>query len=338
MTTSKIPTPEPQDTEAWLTALLPSPEDEIAATRQAPSAVATVPAFWRSLPAGLRQPRGADPFSQAVLGAYHADRVSFATVCGHQAATRRLRPELPPGDLVAFCASEEGGAHPRAIHTSLVPSGDGYVLTGQKRWATLAPVADCLLVIASVGQDAGRNRLRLVQLPADRDGITIRAMPPTSFTPEIPHAEIDFERVAVAADEVADGDAYIEAVKPFRLIEDTLIACALLSLNLRLALDNGWPEEVCEDLLALLVAGEALFRLDPSRPASHLAAAGWSRIRHHRLSQHAQRELWHLVPEAQREAWQRDTGKSVAARARELRRQAAWRHFGRRVGDASAQL
>ena len=310
----------------WLAQLLSELPSQVSASQGEP----TVGEFWAGLPAELRAPAQADAFEQAVLGARYADRVAFATLCGHQAAIRQLVPALAPGQLVAFCASEEGGAHPRAIQTRLQPDGDSaYRLTGQKRWATLSPAADVLIVIASIGMDGARNLLRQVVVLPDRAGVHIKVMPKTEFTPEIEHAEIAFDSVAVAQDEVLDGDGYLEAVKPFRAIEDTLIGSAVLAYNLRVALEHQWPEQACEELIALLMTARGLTRRDPTTPAHHLALAGWAQQCH--AVREAHREWWQRVPSPVRAAWERDTGHSVAAKARELRRVRAWQAFGREV-------
>ena len=75
-------------------------------------------------------------------------------------------PGLPDGAVPALCATEAGGAHPRAIASSLTPDpAGGQRLSGQKRFATFAHDADILLVVASMGADAaGRNRLRVARV------------------------------------------------------------------------------------------------------------------------------------------------------------------------------
>ncbi len=56
-----------------------------------------------------------------------------------------------------------------------------------------------LLVVASVGADAeGRNRLRVARVPSTRAGVTLEEAPPLPFVPEIAHARVTLDAVAVA--------------------------------------------------------------------------------------------------------------------------------------------
>src|SRR5262245_27952435 len=91
-----------------------------------------------------------DPFDRALAGGACADRLGFAFAAGYAEALRVLVPDLPPGSITALCATEEGGAHPRAIRTRLVEVAPGrHELSGRKRWATIASAASSLLVVAS---------------------------------------------------------------------------------------------------------------------------------------------------------------------------------------------
>ncbi|MDE2850291.1 MAG: acyl-CoA dehydrogenase family protein [Acidobacteriota bacterium] len=288
---------------------------------------------WQARSNGDADAPGRDHFAHGLLGGFVADRPAWAMVAGHQAAVRRLawerggRDLVPDGGIVAFCASEEGGAHPRAVHSSLrkMPDG-GFRLDGQKRWATLAPSAAALLVIASVGRDGDRNRLRALCVPADRRGIRISPMDlgdRKPSNPEVRHAVVDLTDVPVATGEVMDGDGYTDAIKPFRTIEDLYIGAATTAYNLALARRSGWPEAAVEDLLLLLAAAGALAFGPLDEPAAHLGVAALSRATARVRGDHA--EHWALVDEAAAAAWRRAAGGGgVAARAKELRRQGAW--------------
>ena len=280
--------------------------------------------------------RGRDHFAHALLGGFVADRPAWAMVAGHQAAMRRLAWErdglglFPDGGVVAFCASEEGGAHPRAIRSSLGKTPDGgFRLDGQKRWATLAPSAAALLVIASVGRDGDRNRLRALVLPSDRQGVQVSPMDLGERVPayaEVRHAVIDLDAVPVAAGELMDGDGYTDLVKPFRTIEDLYIGAATTAYNLALARRSGWPEAAVEDLLLLLVTAGALAFGPLDEPGAHLGVAALARATARVRADHA--EHWSLVDKGAAAAWRRATaGPGVAARAKELRREGAWRRL-----------
>src|SRR5262245_15884264 len=188
------------------------------------------------------------PFDRAAVTASTADRVAGAFVAGYQAALRQLVPDLPIDRVVCLCATEEGGAHPRAIRTEL----RGDVVSGRKQWVTGGPSADELLVVASTGIDeAGRNRLRVARVDARGPGVAIEAMAPTSFVPEIPHATVRLENAPVLA--VLPGDGYDDYLKPFRTIEDAHVFGAVLAWVLGVARRSGWPHEACERIVAVLI-------------------------------------------------------------------------------------
>jgi acyl-CoA dehydrogenase len=265
------------------------------------------------------------PIDIAIARALSADRIGFAFAAGYHGALRALVPELPQDRIVGFCATETGGAHPRAIATRLELSSDGSgALNGKKRWSTLAPRAAELLIVASTGSDdAGRNRLRVVHVAATARGITMREMPATPFAPEIPHAELSLEDVAVDAGQVLPGDGYEEYLRPFRTIEDIYVHGALFGYLAGVARRFAWPSDALERIVAELIGVRALAFEPVSAPELHVALAGRltsGRDLIDRLEAH-----WGGVEPAERERWQRDRGLSeVAGRAREARLKRAW--------------
>src|SRR5690606_1669314 len=140
-------------------------------------------------------------------------------------------PDLPQAAPVAFCISEADGNSPKAIRSSLAPEGDGFVLSGEKRWSTLGPAAGLLLVAARepVAPDVARPSIRLVRGPAGAPRREFRPMPEADFTPEAPDARTRLERVRIAPGAILPGDAYDRFVKPFRTIEDVLVTAAELA-------------------------------------------------------------------------------------------------------------
>lgn len=277
-------------------------------------------------------------FADGVLGGFVADRPAWAMVAGHQGAVRRLAWEcggldlMPDGGIVAFCASEEGGAHPRAIQSSLsaLPDG-GYRLDGRKQWATLAPSASELLIVASEGREGDRNRLRALCVPSKREGIGVAPMDlggRVTANPEVRHAVVDLAGVSIAEAEMLNGDGYADVVKPFRTVEDLYIGAAMTAHNLALARRSGWPDAAVEDLLLLLVTAGALAFGPLDEPAAHLGVAALARATARVREEHA--GYWKLVDDDAAAAWRRATSAAgVAARAKELRRRGAWRRLGR---------
>jgi hypothetical protein len=288
-----------------------------------------IAAWWRRFCAD--EPDRWPPFDRGVLAGFRADRVAGAFAGGYQGALRALAPGRLPDDVIAsFCVSESGGNAPRAIEARLAPgAGGGFTLNGHKRWSTMAPVADVLLVAAHEGVDAsGRKRFKLASVDARAEGVAIAHMPPTRFVPEVPHAEIDLRDVAVSADALLPGDGYAAYVKRFRTVEDIHIHAAVLGYALSVARRYGFPESVIERTVSAIVAARALAALDPDAPETHVALAG-ALARDTNLLDHADAHWQHVDP-SERERWQRDRKGfgSVAAEIREARRRRAWAMLG----------
>lgn len=284
-----------------------------------PIDAASVEAFWSRRPSRARAEL--DEIEAAIVDGFAADRIAFAFAAGYHAALRRLVPSLDRDAPVALAATEEGGAHPKAIRAR-VENGR---LDGEKRWVTLADVARTLLVLATFGLDPdGKSRLRLVRVDRESPGIHVDSMPPTPFAPEVRHAVVRFERVAIAETDVIAGDGWIDLVKPFRTVEDLHVHAALLGHLVGVARRSRWPDASIESLLAPIVAVRALARLDPRAPEVHVALAGV--LDASRLALEACTPHWSIVDADVRARWERDRPLlDVAGRARALRREAAWK-------------
>ena len=269
-------------------------------------------------------PEGPAPIDQAIAGGARAGSVGGAFLAGYQAALRALVPDLGPGQA-ALCATEAGGNHPRAIATRLEPAAPGWRLSGRKTFVTGGTAATWLLVIASSGTDEqGRNRLRLVRVRADAPGVRLEPLPPTPFTPEVPHAAVELTAVAVDDGALLPGDGWDRYLKPFRSVEDVHVHGALLAWLLGLGLQSDWERPLLEEACALLAATRDLSRRDPSDPATHLALGGLLGLGRAWIER-TQAGWSRLGPEA-REALSRDLALlGVAEGARARRAEAAWR-------------
>ena len=268
-------------------------------------------------------------FDAGVARALGADRLGFAFAAGYHAALRTLIAELPDEELVAFCATEQGGARPRAIATRLeLGEGGSGRLSGKKRFSTFGTRATELLVVASIGTDAsGKNSLRVVRVAARAPGVTITPLPELPFSPEIPHAEITLEAVEVAPGAVLPGDGYDRYLKPFRTVEDLHVHAVLLAYLIGVGRRSAWPRETLERTAAELVAARALALESPSAPEVHVALAGL--VESGRALLRDSEPLWASVNSAERERWTRDRPLfEVAGSVRAARRDRAWQRLG----------
>jgi alkylation response protein AidB-like acyl-CoA dehydrogenase len=268
-----------------------------------------------------------DPAAMALLGGFDADRVGWAFAAGYQAALRALLPELPAATVAAFCVTEEGGNRPRDIATRIAPAaGGGWMIQGAKRWTTLGPDSNLLLVVGALQTPAadGRPQLRVARVPAGAPGLQLLPMPATRFVPEVPHARVQLDGVAVGADALLPGDGYDGYVKPFRSIEDTHVTLAVMAYLLREARARAWPAAFAERVCAVMALLAGLAEAPAEAPATHVALAGALALAHALYDEAG--TLWARQPDdpaAQR--WQRDAALfAVASSARTQRAARAW--------------
>lgn len=266
---------------------------------------------------------------RAALAGFAADRLGFAFAGGYRAALTRLVPSIGP--RASLAATERGGVHPRAIATTLgEPDVTGRcVLHGEKSWITLGTRATELLVVARLAEREGPGSLRVVRLPATREGVTLRPGVGTPFAPELPHAEARFEGVGIAAEEVLVGDGYDDYLKPFRTIEDIHVLGAALGYLVRVGREYGWPRAFTERALAALLTLRDLNAQEPRAPETHVALGGALSLVRTLLDDAAPH--WELAQADERERFTRDRPLlEIAGRAREARLDAAWRHLASR--------
>ena len=287
----------------------------LAATPPATDDLAT----WRAATAAARD-AFATPVDRALAGGAHADRLGFAFAGGYTEALRALVPAA--SDVMALCATEEAGGHPRAIKTTLIDRE----LTGRKKWATGAASAAALLVVASTGATPdGKNQLRVVRVATSAPGVRIHASA-APFVPEITHAEIELDHVRVSDADILPGDGYTDYLKPFRTVEDAHVHAALAGYLIGVARRHAWHDLV-ERLLAVALATREVALADPKLATTHVALAGVLALAAREVADTETR--WATAanagPDAEHAHWLRDRPLlQVAAAARTARRERAW--------------
>jgi acyl-CoA dehydrogenase len=275
-----------------------------------------------------------NPMDRALAAGFAADRAAWAFAGGYQSALQALFPGIAEDTLAALCVTEEEGNHPRAIRSALRRVAHGWQLDGAKRWTTLGPQGALFLVVArDVAAPGERPALKVARVPSGAGGVRIEAMRATRFVPEVPHARLFFEGVALDEDALLPGDGWALYAKPFRTVEDAHVNAALLAYLLREARRLGWPHAWIERAAALLLALRALAAEEPSLPQTHVALAG---ILQSGAALMAEAESnWDASPaDAARARWLRDRELlQVAASARARRTESAWRRLTGTPGD-----
>jgi alkylation response protein AidB-like acyl-CoA dehydrogenase len=132
----------------------------------------------------------------------------------------RWVPDLAAGRrLIAFALTEaEAGSDVAAIRTRAVRDGDGYVLTGSKRFISHGSVADLVTVFAVTDAEAPRHaRLSCFVVEVPADGFSVARIEHKMGLRGSPTAELVFEGVHVPADQRigAEGDGFDLAMRTF---------------------------------------------------------------------------------------------------------------------------
>ncbi|WP_030939748.1 acyl-CoA dehydrogenase family protein [Streptomyces sp. NRRL S-646] len=136
---------------------------------------------------------------------------------GTPAQRERWLPRVSEGSAVAAFALSEPGAGSDAAALSLTAGSDGpdrWRLTGEKCWISNAPEADFYTVFARTTPGAGARGVTAFLVPADRPGLTGRAL--DMLSPH-PIGALDFDAVPVTADDVLG-----EVDRGFRVAMGTL--------------------------------------------------------------------------------------------------------------------
>lgn len=281
----------------------------------------TLDAF-RERTRAIRQ-SAARPIDGAMRAATLTSRLGLAFAAGYESALEALVPRLR-GRVAALAATEAGGAHPRAIETTLERRGASLRLSGKKRWVTLGGAGSAWLVVARDGDapPGPHPALRIVVVGTDAPGVVVRPMGDVAIVPEIVHAEIELDAVEVGDEDVLEGDGYAHYLKPFRTVEDVHVHAALLAFMAALTRRHAGPRELFSRLAVAAVAARALDEGDWSSPALHVALSASIEQAAPLVAEVASLPS---LPDETRRALDRDRPLlAVAGRARAARLERAW--------------
>ena len=141
---------------------------------------------------------------------------------------QEILPAMAAGRWTASIALSEPGAGSdlKRIRTTAVKKSDHYVLNGEKAWLTNGPLADLFIVFAVTGEREGRKQFTAFLVPRDTAGLTVREMPPLGYLGPSPHGSIRLEDCDIPKTGIlgCKGRAWEELSKPFRVVEDALLA------------------------------------------------------------------------------------------------------------------
>ena len=156
----------------------------------------------------------------------------FSTIClaanailnaGSEAQRRALLPGIADGSSIATLALvEESGSHdPSQIALVAHPQGDGFVLSGSKRYVSDAQDAEWIIVAARLPETRGEDGLTLLAVRGDAPGLAVAPLETLDLTRKQAHLEFD----AVAAQ--ALGQPGHDGAALRRTLDHAAIALAL---------------------------------------------------------------------------------------------------------------
>ncbi|MCY3812206.1 MAG: acyl-CoA/acyl-ACP dehydrogenase [Gammaproteobacteria bacterium] len=118
---------------------------------------------------------------------------------GSDAQKAGLLPKIAAGELLLALALEESHRHnPHGVATSAQASGDGYTISGSKKFVLDGHVADKLIVAARTSGSTGdRDGISLFLVDAGADGVTVTR---TKMVDSRNAANVELADVAVSTD------------------------------------------------------------------------------------------------------------------------------------------
>ena len=127
---------------------------------------------------------------------------------GTDAQKKRWLEAMAEGRVVAsFAMTEpEAGSDPSGMRSTATRTGDGWIINGQKRFITNAPIADLFVAFAKVAQDDGASQVAVFLVPADTPGVTVGPKDHKMGQEGATTADVTFDDVHVDADALVSGE------------------------------------------------------------------------------------------------------------------------------------
>jgi acyl-CoA dehydrogenase len=127
---------------------------------------------------------------------------------GTDAQKEEWLPKLAEGRVASFALTEPGaGSDPAGLRTTATRDGDGWVISGNKRFITNAPEADLFVTFARLrpAPETGAG-IGVFLVPADAAGIEVGAKDAKMGQEGSRTAEVTFTDVRVSGDALVGGD------------------------------------------------------------------------------------------------------------------------------------
>ena len=139
---------------------------------------------------------------------------------GSEEQKQRWLPGMAAGELIGCFGLTEpsAGSDPAAMATRAVRDGDGWVLTGAKRWIGLASIADVAIVWAQTDEGSGAGSIRGFVVPTASEGFTATPIEPKLSMRASIQCDIALDSVRLPADAILPGAAGLKG--PFSCLNE----------------------------------------------------------------------------------------------------------------------
>ncbi len=127
---------------------------------------------------------------------------------GTDAQKKEWLPRLASGECIAsFALTEpEAGSDPSGMRTSARRDGDDWVINGNKRFITNAPLAGLFVVFAKVSEEGEKPRIAVFLVPADTAGLQVASKDQKMGQAGASTADLTFADVRVPDSALVSGD------------------------------------------------------------------------------------------------------------------------------------
>lgn len=151
---------------------------------------------------------GTTPAFRSMFGTNNGIAGQVLVNFGTEEQKARYLPGMAAGEIVAsFALTEpEAGSDPSGLRTTAVRDGEGYVISGQKRFITSAPQADVFIVFARTGPlDEGSRGISVFTVDAGSQGVSVGPKDEKMGQRGAHTAEIFFDDVRVGPEGLIGG-------------------------------------------------------------------------------------------------------------------------------------
>ena len=196
---------------------------------------------------------------------------------------RYLEPILSASEIWCQGFSEPGsGSDLASVKTRGVRDGDGWVVTGQKVWTTLAQHAKWCMLVARTDPDAPKHQgLTYFLMDMEQDGVQVR--PLRQITGEAEFNELFIEEARVPDENIVGGEGNGWAVAITTLMHERATLAFGLQIAVKLALrelmglvreSGATADPLVRDRLAQLYIEAEVLRLNAYRGLSAIMRDG----------------------------------------------------------------